>query len=280
MSGRWAEARERLESGLATLRDHGAGVRWEINIGDTYWLASLFYLGEWREMTRQTQLLLRDAIDREDVIAQQSLRAGRCNLAWLVLGKPDEARAQLDIAERSLGEGFHLLHVQMITAAANIDLYRGDAAGAAKRLEDAWPQLERLGVLRLQQPRIELAMLRARTLLADPRVDGRLRSARGLGDELVKEGAAWAAGLGHLVRASCFAWARSGDDAFAELEAAEPHLVATGMTGFLQIGRIYRGWLEGGASGMARSAAARDSLRDAGAADPDAIAAHLVPWPG
>jgi hypothetical protein len=280
MNGRWQEARDHLDAGLAALRDHGAGVRWEIDVGDTYWLASLFYLGEWREMVRLTQLLLRDAIDRGDVIAQQCLRTGRCNLAWLMLGKPDEARAQLDIAERTLGEGFHLANVHVITAAANIDLYCGDAAGAAKRLDDAWPQLERIGVLRLQQPRIELQILRARTLLADPRVDGRLRAARAIADELIKEGAPWAAGLGHLIRASCLAWANVEDLAAGELVLAEHDLAVSGMLGFLHVARLYRGRLEGGGGGMARAEAARDFLRDAGASDPDAVAAHLVPWPG
>ena len=280
MNGRWQEARDRLDSGLAALRDHGAGVRWEIDVGDTYWLASLFYLGEWREMARLTQLLLRDAIDRGDVIAQQCLRTGPCNLAWLMLGKPDEARLQLDIAERTVGEGFHLANLQVITAAANIDLYCGDSAGAAKRLDDAWPQLERIGVLRLQQPRIELQFLRARTLLANPRADGRLRAARAIADELIKEGAPWAVGLGHLIRASVLAWATSDDLAIGELLAAEDHLAANGMLGFLHIARLYRGRLEGGGGGMARAEAARDFLGDAGASDPDLVSAHLVPWPG
>jgi len=280
MNGRWTVARDQLEVGLASLRDHGAGVRWEIDVGDTYWLASLFYLGQWREMARLTQLLLGDAIDRGDVIAQQCLRTGRSNLAWLLLGKPDEARAHLEIAERTLGEGFHMPHVHVITAAANIDLYIGDAAAAARRLDDAWPHLERLGVLRLQQPRIELLLLRARTLLADPRADGRLRAARAIGEVLIKEAAPWAAGLGYLVRASCLAWVGSPDLALGELIAAEEALLAAGMQGYLQVARLYRGRLEGGGGGIARAAAARDSLRDAGASDPEAVAAHLVPWPG
>nr|MBA3454417.1 hypothetical protein [Deltaproteobacteria bacterium] len=266
--------------GLAALRDHGAGVRWEIDVGDTYWLASLFYLGEWREMAHVTELLLRDAIDRGDVIAQQCLRSGRCNLAWLMLGKPDEARAQLELAERTVGEGFYLANVQMLTAAANIDLYCGDAAAAAKRLDDAWPHLERTGVLRLQQPRIELQLLRVRTLLADPRADGHLRTARGIADELIKEGAPWAVGLGHLIRASVLAWAGSEDLAMRELGVAEQHLQATQMMGFLHVAQMYRGRLEGGAAGTARIDAARELLRDAGASEPDTVAALLLPWPG
>ncbi len=282
MGGRWREAREHLESGLASLRDHGAGVRWEIDVADTYWLATLFYLGEWREMARQTQLLLRDASDRSDVVAQQGLRSGRCNLAWLVLGRPDEARAQLAMAEQAPGDGFHLPHAQAITAAANIDLYVGDVAAASRRIAEAWPHLERVGILRLQLPRIELAMLRARIVLADlsrPR-DDRNREARALADELVKEGAPWASGLGHLVRASCFASVGADDHALIELGHAEDPLMAAGMIGLVQVAHLRRGQLEGGAGGSARAAAAAGSLEDLGAADPERLAAHLVPWPG
>ncbi len=281
MSGRWRDSRGYLESGLATLRDHGAGVRWEIDIGDTFWLATLFYLGEWREMARITQMLLRDAIDRQDVVAQQNLRIGRCNLAWLLLDHPDEAREQLAIAERSLSEGFHLPHVSVMTAAVNIDLYTGDATSGARRLDETWDQLERIGCLRLQQPRIELMMLRARTLLAMPNgTEDFRREARRLADEMIKEGAPWAAGLGHFVRAAAFAWGGSDDSARVELLAAEEQLVGMGMMGYLQIARMRRGRIEGGAIGTARAEAARDVLKDLGAANPDAIAGHLIPWPG
>ncbi len=280
-SGRWRDARGHLESGLSTLRDHGAGVRWEIDIGDTYWLASLFYLGEWSEMSRMTQMLLRDAIDRADVVAQQGLRAGRCTFAWLLLDRPDEARAQLDIAERSLGAGFHLPHVATVTAAANILLYQRRATDAAHCLEEAWPQIERLGCERMQQLRAELAMLRARVALADTSrdTDERMRDVRGLAEDLIKEGAPWAAGLGHLLRAAAYAWSDSLSAARVELLAAEEQLVATGMMGFLQIARLQRGRIEGGAVGTARSEAALDFLKDLGAIDPDRVAWHLLPWP-
>jgi len=280
-SGRWRDARGHLESGLATLRDHGAGVRWEIDVGDTFWLASLFYLGEWNEMARMTQLLLRDAIDRADVVAQQGLRTGRCTFAWLLLDRPDEARAQLDIGEKSLGTGFHLPHVSAITAAANIALYQHDAAAAARRLDDAWPQIERLGCARMQQLRIELAMLRARIALADTSrpAEERVRDVRGFAEDLIKEGAGWGAGLGHLLRAAAYAWTDAASAARVELLAAEEQLSASGMMGFLHVARLRRGRIEGGAVGVARAEAARDFLKDLGAIDPDAMAWHLLPWP-
>jgi len=279
MSGRWGDARSHLEAGLATLRDHGAGVRWEIDIGETFWLATLFYVGEWREMARLTQLLLREASDRGDVVAQQGLRTGRCNLAWLLLNRPDEAQAQLALANHTLGAGFHLPHVQAAVAQVNIDLYAGHPAVATRRLHDAWPNIEQIGVLRLQQPRIELNLLRARTLLADTGQPDRLKVARAIADDLLKEGASWASGLGRLVRAAVFAWSDDPEGALDELVCSEDELVAAGMIGFLHIARLRRAHLEGGAGGVARGEAARDLLRDMGAADPDRVAGHMLPWP-
>ncbi|HEY1556053.1 MAG TPA: serine/threonine-protein kinase, partial [Kofleriaceae bacterium] len=100
MNGRWRDARARLEAGLARLHDHGAGVRWELDIGEAYWLGALYNLGEWRELYRQSGVLLRDALERGDVVAQLGVRSGRGNLAWLIAGRADEARAHLDAAER------------------------------------------------------------------------------------------------------------------------------------------------------------------------------------
>jgi tRNA A-37 threonylcarbamoyl transferase component Bud32/tetratricopeptide (TPR) repeat protein len=279
MSGRWADARAHLEAGLATLRDHGAGVRWEIDIGETFWLATLFYLGEWREMARLTQLLLREAIDRGDVIAQQGLRTGRCNLAWLVLNRIDEAQAQLAAAAQTLGDGFHLPHVQAVVAQVNLELYAGDAATAARRLLEAWPRIEQIGVLRLQQPRIELQALRARVLLGDPTAPDRIRGARQIADELAKEGAVYAAGLAHLVRAAVHAWTGDADGALAELALADDDLTSSGMFGLLHVARLRRARLEGGAGGVARAEAALDQLRDLGAVEPERVASHLLPWP-
>jgi hypothetical protein len=279
MNGRWSDARGHLEAGLATLRDHGAGVRWEIDIGDTFWLATLFYLGEWREVARLTQALLREAQDRGDVVAQLGLRTGRCNFAWLMINRPDEAQAHITAAGQALGEGFHLPHVQVIVAQVNLELYVGSAAAAARRLADAWPSIEQVGVTRLQQPRIELNLLRARTLLADAGQPDRLRAARALAVDMLKEGAAWATGLAHLVRAAVFAWSGDGDGALGELALAEDELAAAGMRGLLHIARLRRGDLEGGAGGAARAEAARDVLRDLGAVDADRVAAHMLPWP-
>ena len=279
MGGRWSEARGHLERGLATLHDHGAGVRWELDVGEAYWLGTLYYLGEWRELYRQSTLLVRDAIERNDVVAQLGVCSGRGNLAWLIAGKPEQARAHLDAAEKCLAPGFDLPHVHAVQAACNIDLYNGDAASAARRLESAWPEIERIGALRLQLVRVELQMLRVRVLLADDArpLEDRAKAARAIADDLIKEGAAWAVGLGLLARAGALALRGDRDGAAGALLAAEEHLAAEGMLGWLHVAKLRRALLDGGPGGVARAEAARDFLKDLGAADPDAVAALLVP---
>jgi tetratricopeptide (TPR) repeat protein/tRNA A-37 threonylcarbamoyl transferase component Bud32 len=275
MSGNWLAARTALESGLATLRDHGTGARWQIDVGEAYWLSSLYYLGEWRDMVRHANLLLRDAIERNDVVAQLGVRTGRCNLAWLIQGRPDEARAQLELAMESLAPGFHLPHVLASQAACNIELYLGDVKAAARRLDQVWPAIERLGAMRMQQLRIELQYLRARVLVAD-RADKQLRI---IGEDLIKEAAPWAIATGLITRAMALDIRGDRAGAIVSIQAAEEQLTAAGMTGWLHIARMRRASLEGGPGGAARVQAAKDVLKDLGAADPDRLANLLVPWP-
>ncbi|HEY5927223.1 MAG TPA: protein kinase [Kofleriaceae bacterium] len=273
MSGQFRDARTHLETGLAVLRDHGAGVRWEIDIAETYWLSTLYYLGEWRDLIRHSALLLRDAIERGDVVAQLGARTGRCNLAWLIAGRPDEARAQLEAAHASLPTGFHLPHVLWVQAACNVDLYAGNVSDAAKRLEEHWPDIDRIGALRVQYLRVELLLLRARIMLAQGK---RKAEVARIAEELIKEGATWANGIGHLVHA---ATERDFDKAVISLLAAEGDFAASEMLGWLHVARLRRGQLEGGPGGAARAEAARDLLKDLGASVPDRIAGLLVPWP-
>jgi serine/threonine protein kinase/tetratricopeptide (TPR) repeat protein len=280
MGGLWREAREHLENGLAALHDHGAGVRWELDIGETYWLGALSYLGEWRELHRQSLLLLRDAEARGDVVSQLGIRTRSGLLPWLVAGRVDDARAQLEETHRSLPAGFHLPHVLAVKAACNIELYARDPAAAGRRLDSVWPEIERLGATRLQHLRVELLMLRARILLADQKKPDRAKHIRGISDELVKEGAPWSVGLGLSARAGAYALRGDRENARAWLAAAEEQFQMCGMLGWLHVAKLRRASLEGGPGGSARAAAARDFLGDLGAADPDAVASLLLPWPG
>jgi hypothetical protein len=166
-------------------------------------------------------------------------------------------------------------------AACQIDLYGDDPASASARLAAAWPHIDRIGLLRIQHLRIELLSLRARIALADTRraLEDRIKLARSIADELIKEGASWAIGIGLMVRAATCQACDDHDGALAALVSAEQHLESSEMHGWFQVARLRRGMLEGGASGAARAEAARDLLNELGAANPDRIAAVLAPWP-
>jgi hypothetical protein len=173
-----------------------------------------------------------------------------------------------------------LTHAQTAIAHANVDLYRGDATSAARRIDDALPRIEKIGIPRFQLPRIELAILRARIALADharPIAD-RANEVRALCDSLGKEGAGWVTGVNGLLRAAVHVMQGDPDLAIPMLAVAEEQLAHAGMAGYVQVARLRRGELEGGAGGAARAAAARDLLNDLGAVAPDHLAQLLVPW--
>ncbi|MCE9576463.1 MAG: protein kinase, partial [Deltaproteobacteria bacterium] len=110
--GQWRDARDAIQQGLKVMRDHGEGVRWELDVSELFLMSALFYLGDMKEMTRMVPLLLREAVERGDLYAQHGLRGWRSNAAWLAMGQPGDARAHvLAVAsERGPGERFTLHH--------------------------------------------------------------------------------------------------------------------------------------------------------------------------
>ena len=199
MSGRWRDARGHLEAGLATLRDHGAGVRWEIDIGDTYWLATLFYLGEWREMARLTPA--RSCATRSSAATSSRSRAcapGRCNLAWLIArparrgaraarDRGARARRRLPPAARAGGRSrrqHRALRRRRRGAAQRLERRVADhraasaACGCSSRASSS-----RCCARASRSPTLDAARGRAARAIA-----------RTIADELIKEGAGWAPG--------------------------------------------------------------------------------------
>jgi hypothetical protein len=286
MMGRWREARRSIDIGIKALRDHGVGLRWETSLTELYLTSTLFYLGETRELARLVPLLLRDALERGDVYAQHGLRAWRSNVAWLVMGRPEEARAHAAAVarERTTQEGFHLQHYFELLAQTQIDLYEGDAETAWRRVEAAWRTLERSYLLRIQSVRIEASFLRARVALASAlatpaAAPPRLAVARRLARRLDREGAPWASAFAEQIRALLAVAAGDRAAAEARLERAERAFAAADMGLFASVLRLRRGQLDGGPAGTAWAAEARTALGTQAIADADAMARMICPWP-
>jgi hypothetical protein len=285
--GRWRNAGNLLERGLEGMRDHGVGLRWETTLAELYLMSSLFYLGRTRDLARRVPRLLRDALERGDVYGVHGLRGWRdSNVAWLILGRPDEARAHVDqvAAERATADGFHLQHWFELVAQTQIDLYLGDVDSAWCRLEQSWPRLVASGLLRVQNVRIESAYLRARIQLArafatparaPALVEDALRRTRALD----REGAPWASAFAEQIRAMVAIVANDRAGADSGLERAERAFAGSDMALFATVMRLRRGELTGGTTGEAVRSEARRAMTAEAIADPEAIARLLCPWP-
>src|SRR5262249_27273751 len=130
--------------------------------------------------------------------------------------EPERARRELaELMDRWSHEGFHVQHMNRLIDDTTIDLYEGDGARALGRLSDAWRELERSNLLRVQQIYIMLTHLRARAALATGRAD-LLREGRRDARALAKSGAEWGRALGLLIDAAV-AWREGNKGRAAEL---------------------------------------------------------------
>jgi tRNA A-37 threonylcarbamoyl transferase component Bud32 len=276
LTGRWKDARISFEAGTRMMRDHGTSGRFELDVAELFHLATLFYLGETREMVRRAPLLLREAVERGDVYAQHGLRGWRSNVVWLVMGKPEDARAHaLGVAAESMApDGFHLHHYYELLAHGQIDLYLGDAEGAWQRIEAAWPVLTGSYLTRIQTVRVESAFLRARAAVghaAGLRAAKRaplLAEARRLARQLEKEGAGWADAFGQHVRAGIAQVEGDREGALLALDGAQRTYAACDMQLYAAAAQHRRGQLETGAVAQSLLTAARTAMAGQAVADP------------
>ena len=166
LQGRWREALDRLDEADRILRDRCVGVAWELDTVQLFGLESLAYLGELRELDRRLALRLREAQDRGDLYALTHLRSGYLNCVWLARDDIEGARREAEAAMAGWSQtSFHTQHLYVLFAQTQIDLYRGDGAGAYRRVKDRWPAAARSLLFRVQFARLTFLHLRLRSTL-------------------------------------------------------------------------------------------------------------------
>jgi hypothetical protein len=285
--GQWRVARAQLEAGLRVMRDHGINARWEIDVIEMFHLAALAMLGELRELATLTPTLLHHAEDRGDVYAQNGLRSWRSNLTWLVLGKPDDARAHLlrVASQPNQPADFHLHGYHQVMSAANVDLYLGDGEGALARVEAVWPKLERARLLRVQSVAVEVNFVRGRASIAAAR--GRRSSqaaqaayvamAKRSAAQLVRLQAPWSRAAAALLTAGVAHVVGDLEAAVTGYAAAESLFSAVDMRSYEQAARLARGEIVGGTDGRKLVDQVAGWMRDQQVADPVALSRMFVP---
>jgi hypothetical protein len=285
LNGHWREAWDRLHEGERLLRETCTHVRWQLDLTESYLVSTAWYLGETRELTRLTSIYQREADQRGDIYAQRALRGWRGNVSWLVQGRPDEARAQVDAVAlpHDAEHSTQLSHYFELLSQAQIDLYAGEGDRAHRRVEERWGELRRGALLRIQTVLIEGSHLRGRCALAAalsadaetrrPLLGLALATARSID----RQATCWGEPLARLLEAQV---ARlEGDDARTVelLRAALAGFQVADMGLYAAVTRRRLGSLLGGDEGAALTRAGDETMRAQAVVDVEAMTRMLVP---
>ena len=279
----WRRALELARRAEPLIRAQQTFATWEHDTIHFFWLYSLFYLGELRELAVLAPALLRLATSRGDLYGATNLRVGLPNAAWLIGGDTAGARHHLDEAERQwTPKWFHLQHYHHMLGDANLHLYGGDAEAGWRALVARWPAMKAAQILRISLIHDEALHLRARLAIAAARAGGPERDARWR--EAARDAARVAraheppiAALGELALAAVDH--HRGDDARAatRLRAAAAAFAQADMATYAAAARAALGRVLGGDEGAGLIAAAEAALRAQTVAEPERWIAMLAP---
>ncbi len=282
LQGRFAEARTLMEEGDIGYRTRVRSDAWERDNLNRFYARVLGWQGDLRRLVPLVHALVRDAEARGDSHISLHLRLRFLHVVRLCEDDVDGLVGELeDLVPGGASGAFHFHHFVLLGSAAEVDLYRGRAADAWNRVAQAWPDVERTLLLRVQTTRIEGAWLRGRCALAVlaslPADDARrarfaaivTREAR----VLAAEGAPWAGALAAVLGAVAARIAGQGGAAVRLVEAAA-RLDACGMRLHAAAARLRAGEWFGKAD-----LAARAWLLDEGVHDPERFVRMYVPGP-
>jgi hypothetical protein len=287
LAGDWPRGRELCDRAEETLRTRCTGVVWELDTAQRFALWPLMFMGDVPEIARRLPRLIKEAQERDDLYAVTNLSLVIRPFLRLAANEPERARAELQqVMQNWSQQGFHVQHMNRMHDETHIDLYLGDGPAAWARLEEHWPTLGRLHFLRVQQVRIFLLHLRARSALAAAAQDAGQRqfyldAAEKDARALDRERIAWATALAQLIRAGLAC--RRGDTARAVrlLRESATSYDALTMRLHAAAARLRLGDLLGGEEGHALQTAAVEWMSAQTIQDPKRMTDMLAPgFPG
>jgi eukaryotic-like serine/threonine-protein kinase len=175
--GRFAGGLRHFRLAEPIFRDRCRDVAYELDSINLFALWCRYYLGQIRDLSAALPLALAECDGRGDLSGTTNLRSRVSHVAALAADDPALARAETEAAVRAWSQrGFFAQHYYALYAQAQIDLYRGEDAGA--RLQASWKALEKSLLLRVQFIHVEALHLRARAHLAAGRRSEARKDAR------------------------------------------------------------------------------------------------------
>lgn len=246
LEGRWYDALERVERGIALHRKVG-GAAWEVTTATIVLLDVLWRMGRWRELFERYPAVLADATSRGDRLLETYTRVKFRPLRCLAQDQPAEAvRQAMDALSRWPEQEFTLLRLWELFAQVEAELYAGRSEAARERLEASWPALERSQLLRLQMYDVTMRDLAGRVALACaerarwPVRQRHLKDAERAARHLERSGAPWATGPALALRAGVLSTRGEDKSAWLVLEQAEDAFRASAMELHAQVMRARR----------------------------------------
>jgi len=285
LNGRFRPAMDRADRAAGILRDRCTGATWETDTAFWFAVTSRFYLGRFRELSRQLALLLDQAHVRGDLYASTLFSTLLAQSAFVAADQVERAHTTLERARKQWpAEGFHIQHYWLLLGEGFVDLYGGDARRAWERVRASWPafvgsQLPRIGMVHAQ-----MLHLRGATALAAARATRDPAEAAALLDVAERAARDLARGrivllrpMGLLLRAGAAAARRNADRAASLLEQAAQGLDAAEMALYAAAARRRQAELAGGETGRARVCAADECMAAEGICNPEQMTRMLAP---
>jgi hypothetical protein len=284
LEGRWKEAREHVERAEQMFREHCTGVAWEMDTAQVFWLVSVSWLGEWKELAQRSRELLKRAQERGDLYAETYVRVRLSSVA-LAEDQPEAARREIRQAMSQWSQqGFHLPHFWALVSEVHADLYCGEGGRAWTRVNENWAAISGSLVLQVQLVLINALSVRGRAAVAaaaqetDPSVRKEiLKAADHDAGKMQREDMPWSNPLAQLMRAGAAATRGEAAKALDLLGAAEKGFAASDMALHVAVTRRRRGQLLAGDEGRQMVGAADTWMSSQDIREPSRIADVLAP---
>lgn len=285
MQGRWKPAVELLEEAETLLKDHCAGLDFELHLAQFHALLARQKLGNLRDLEIRLSAQLQAAQDKGDLLALTNLRTGVSPQVHLAHDDPERALRE---AQQAIGEwstsGFHTQHYHALVAQMEALLYAGRPESARTLLAAHWQRLRRSRMLQVQSVRISCLELRARATLAlvlggVPDSRGRRSLMRAADRDILRlerERSPHGTALALRLRALLALAEGRPDQAGALLYQSELAFQACDMMLHAMVVRHRRGRMEG-PTGLEQLEGAERWMRGQGIANPGRFVAMHVP---
>ncbi|MBI1816307.1 MAG: AAA family ATPase [Deltaproteobacteria bacterium] len=281
IEGRWSDTLDLCDGAVETLRRHCRGVAWELTLGRDVACRALEELGEFAEMQRRTEQKQRQAEEQGDLYAAYTSRS-IIAVGCMVSGELEKAREHCREILRFWRSGnFEMQHFYVLRVEAYCDVGDGRPEDAWQKVERAWKQLSRSGLLRHVVLRIDAHLLRARLALATGTVVPAGRAAllsEAEKDAAVIENTRRPDAIGHAAFLRAAVANQRGDrkSAVALLRRAAASFSDRGMSGCAALVAIRLGQLaDGGHAALRRRA--EEVLESKGIKRPGVLLAMFAP---